>query len=78
MKVVITKDDGSEIVFKDVSDCYISVRQLTTVVHDKQPKLVVETKSWSWGGNVRELVKEIQQSLVELQEYLRSKNASNS
>lgn len=78
MKIVVTKDDGTDIVFQDVSDCYLAVRQVTSVSHKKETKLVVETKSWSWGANVREIVKEVAQSLIELQEYLGSmRNATN-
>jgi transcriptional regulator with AAA-type ATPase domain len=38
----------------------------------------VTTKSYSWGGNVRELIKEVQQSLIELQDFLRGQRNGGS
>ena len=73
MKVTIQQDDGTAIVYRDVTDVYVAVRQLESVksAKDDLPALLPVTTSRSWGGNVRELVKEVQQSLVELQDYLR-------
>jgi hypothetical protein len=78
VKITVTKDDGTEIVFQHVTDCYVAVRQLKTVEKDGTPYLSPEMHSFSWGPNIRELVKELSQATVELQEYLRGmRNVAN-
>jgi hypothetical protein len=73
MKLEITKDDGKKEVFQNITDLYIAVRQLQPMMNKKQEQAILpETRSFSYGDNVRELTKEITQSLVELQDYLRS------
>ena len=73
MKITFEDDDKKVTVFQNIIDAYLCVRQLEPM-KGKKGKManLPETKSYSWGVNVRELVKEVNQSLVELQEYLRS------
>lgn len=79
MKLTVEQDDGKTIVYQNVTDIYLAVRQLDTVqsAKDGSPALLPVTASHSWGGNVRELVKEVQQSLVELQDYLKEQRHGN-
>ncbi len=73
MKLEITKDDGTSEVYESVTDYYLSVRQLQPMAKaDGEIAFLPETRSYSAGPNVRELVKELQQSIVELQEFLRT------
>jgi len=80
MKVTIEKDDGEIEVFQNVTDLYIALRQLKPIKEkNSEPALLPETRSYSWGSNLRELVKEITQSVIELQNFLRgSTNGSSS
>lgn len=72
MKISIEKDDGTVEVFERVTDLYVVVRRNDLVgTPGKKIQYVPVTTSHSWGSNVRELVKEVQQSLVELQDWLR-------
>jgi hypothetical protein len=77
MTVTIVSDEGKKVVYQKVTDLYVAVRQ--EVQSSRDSKLVHElvTSSQSWGPNVRELVKEVQQSLVELQDFLRSYRNGN-
>lgn len=72
MKITVETDDGEEIVFQNVIDAYLSVRQHVPFT-DKDGKLfmVSETKSHSW-GSLREIAKELYQSWVEIQGHLES------
>lgn len=74
MKITIEKDDKSKEVFDNVTDAYIAVRQLKPMISEdnKNTAFLPETRSYSWGDNVRELVKEIQQSIIELQDILKN------
>ncbi len=82
MKLTIEHDDGrSPEVFQYVTDLYIVVRQKEPVLawkDKKQVDSVIRTRSFSWGSDVRELVKELQQSLVELQDFLRGQRNGGS
>lgn len=73
MKITIERDDDTTEVFQDISDLYIAFRQQRRVSTEQFPVLttITEVKSFSWGANIRELVKELQQSLTELQDFLR-------
>ena len=73
MRLTIEKDDGKTEVFQNITDLYIAYRQESKVVglKDNFVNIISATRSHSWGNNLRELVKELQQSLVELQDYLR-------
>ena len=79
MKIVVELDDEKKEVYQFVTDAYLAVRQLEPMGNKKGKVAVLpETKSYSWGPNIRELTKEVAQSLVELQELLRGlKNGSN-
>lgn len=72
MIVTIKHDDGKTESFRDVTDCYIAVRQLKPM-QDKNATLAVlpEARSWSWGANLRELLKELRQSVVEIEDVLK-------
>lgn len=70
MKIVVEMDDGNTINYQNVTDVFIAVR-----VDDPHGSF---TKSNSWGSNPRELVKEVTQSVLELQNYLREHAHGNS
>lgn len=81
MKITIEKDNGTKEVFQNVTDLYLAVRQKEPVFAYKdmnQVDSIVQVRSYSWGENLRELVKELQQSLVELQDFLREKRNGGS
>lgn len=71
MKLVLTRDDGSTEVFQDITDLYIAVRQETPRTDGRTAWYVPSMRSYSWGGNFRELIKEVNQSLIEMQDKLR-------
>lgn len=81
MKITIERDDGETEVFQRVTDLYIAYRH-RDLKYNKSERTIqeigTETRSHSWGNNVRELVKEIQQSLVELQEFLKEQRHGGS
>ena len=74
MKVTVEMDDGAVTEYHDVTDFYLALRRNHIVDH----VLTNNTTSWSCGANVRELVKEVQQSLVELQDFLRGHHGNSS
>jgi hypothetical protein len=80
MKLLITHDDGKQEAFDRITDLYIAVRQEDYMAEAGTRKLHPYPKltSHSWGPNVRELVKELQQSLVELQDFLRGQRNGGS
>jgi hypothetical protein len=79
MRVIIEKDDGTQEVFQRACDVYIAVRQEEHKLFESDKLgLFIKTTSHSYGSNIRELVKELQQSLVELQDYLRKNNGGPS
>lgn len=80
MKLTLERDDGKTEVFNNITDLYIAFRASKNVfTAEESVMLRVEgTSSYSWGTNVRELVKELQQSLVELQEFLRGRQNGDS
>jgi hypothetical protein len=73
MKITIEEDDGKGTVHQHVTDFYIAVRKMEPM-QDGNGKMAVlpETRSWSIGPNLRELVKELRQSLIELERYMAS------
>lgn len=75
MKITIEQDDGEKQVFEKVTDAYLAFRSLTDIA-TKNKKLGVEvtTRSYSWGNNLRDIVKEIHQSEIELQQLLTKQN----
>lgn len=73
MKLTVELDDGTTEVYQNLTDLYVSYRY-TDLVAEKGADHLVRvqfSRSRSWGGNLRELVKEVAQSLVELQDHLR-------
>lgn len=78
MKITVQHDDGKVEVFQNITDAYLCVRQLDPVKpRDGDIAMLPQTRGYSWGGNVRELVKEITQAIVELQELLRRASAGS-
>ncbi len=72
MKITIEHDNGKTEVFQHVTDAYLACRTLKSIGHgDALLRGIPEVRSFSWGGNLRELTKEVQQSLIELQDKLR-------
>jgi hypothetical protein len=80
VKLIVHHDDGKTEVFQNVTDLYVAYRQESKVVglKDDFVNLVTQTRSHSWGSNLRELVKEVQQSLIELQDFLREQHHGGS
>lgn len=79
MKVIIEHDDGKKEVFQSITDLYIAYRQESKVVGMKDVmNILYQSRSHSWGPNLRELVKEVQQSLIELQDFLRGQRHGGS
>jgi hypothetical protein len=72
MKLTLTLNDGRTEVFQNVLDAYVVLRQ-EELKYSEADRVVFSTKigSHSWGEDIRELVKEVQQSLVELQDFMR-------
>jgi len=71
MKLTVTLDDGHTEVFQYVTDLYIAVRQDTPQTDGHSAWFTVDFHSYSWGSRLRDLVKEVQQSLIEMQDTLR-------
>jgi len=71
MKLTIEHDDGKTEVFQDITDLYIATRQTKPMSGRGGLAFTWETTSHSWGGNLRELLKEVRQSVVELEDILR-------
>lgn len=79
MKVTVELDDGKTQVFQHVSDCYLAVRQQKPIMNKLgEIGYIPEMTSWSWGGNVRELLKELRQSTIELEDYLKGQRNGGS
>lgn len=74
MKITIEKDDGEKLVIDRATDLYLSIMKVVDLADKKGKVLGFQVKSEThsvFGGNQRELVKEVAQSLIELQEYLK-------
>jgi hypothetical protein len=80
MKVTIELETGKTEVYDRVTDLYVAMRQEDYLMESGTRQLhpYPKVSSRSWGGNVRELVKEVQQSLVELQDFLRGQRNGGS
>ncbi len=68
MKVTVTKEDGEDVIFSEASSVFIALTQLMPRGKD-QIHFFQETRSYSWGDK-REIVKELQQSIIELQSLI--------
>lgn len=76
MKITILKDDGEEIVFQEVIDALISVRQIVPISSEDGTLMQsVQCRSQSWGANPREIIKEMRQSIYEMQRILDGRNS---
>jgi len=72
MKLTIEYDNGKTEVFQDLTDIYVAYRALKSVGNgDTLLRGVPEIRSFSWGSFLRDITKEVQQSLIELQDELR-------
>lgn len=80
MKITVEDDDGKTTVHQYVTDCYLCIRYDDLRIEEGTGRMYryPVVRSWSWGSNVRELVKEVAQSLVELQDFLRGKRNGDS
>ena len=78
MKIIVIDDEGTEREWRHVSDYYLAIRQLEPL-SDLQGVVTIqpETRSYSCGAQLRELTKEVAQSLVELQDVLGKMRAEN-
>lgn len=75
MKITIEHDNSTKDIFQDVTDCYLAIRQVTKAMNEKKETAkIIETRSYSWGQNLRDIAKELYQSWVEIQETLKSLN----
>lgn len=71
MRILVTRDDGTTEAFENVTDAYLAVRQSTPWTDGNHMTFRDEMRSYTWGNNVRELAKELAQSVLELQDFLR-------
>jgi len=71
MKITVSREDGSEEVYNDVSDYYLAVRQLHPLGVGDYLAGEYQTRSYSRGVNLRDIAKEIAQSLIELQAIMK-------
>lgn len=71
MKITVERDSGEVETFQHVSDCYLAVKQIIPVMSNNgDAGTISNCKSYSWGANLRELAKELAQSLIEIQDTL--------
>ena len=75
MRITIELDDGTSQILPEVTDAYVSVRFPEVLQNGEALANVMQTKSYSWGSDIREIVKEVRQSLVELEEQLAMQRA---
>lgn len=76
MKITVLRDDGTEVIFQDVIDAFVSVRQIIPISKfDGALMQTVQNKSESWGANPRETVKEVRQAVYEMQKILDDRNS---
>jgi transcriptional regulator with AAA-type ATPase domain len=79
MRIIIEHDDGKRETFQDVTDAFLAARQLRPMQGEEGDlALLPHLQSWSWGNNVRELLKELRQAVVELEDYLRRQHERSS
>lgn len=79
MKITIEHDDKKTEVFQNVTDAYLAVVQRHDVMDTaSQVGFEMRTQSYSWGGRMRDLIKELRQSEVELQNIINKQNNGNS
>lgn len=71
MRITVEHDNGTVETFQHVVDCYLAVRRIVPVMKDNGGMgTVSDSKSYSWGSNLRETAKELAQSLLEIQDTL--------
>jgi len=71
MKLTLETDAGQTIVWQDVTDLFVAMRQNTLMAVDGVLVPTQHTLSRSWGASPRELAKEVAQASIELQYFLR-------
>lgn len=78
MKITVEADDGTAEVYQNVTDALVVYRSTTPVkTRDGHVAPLPETRSRSWGGELRELVKEAAQALDELRVILRERQRAD-
>lgn len=81
MKIIVEHDDGQREIFQDVTDAFLAARQYKPMAaRENAPNLVMvpDVRSWSWGANIRELLKELRQAVVELEGILKETSRGGS
>lgn len=77
MKIIIEHDGGGTETYEGVTDYYLAVRRIVPATNGSGLAEMSDTKSQSRGANLRELAKEIAQSHLEIQDYLREQRIKN-
>jgi len=80
MKLIVEKDNGEREVFQNITDLYIAARYPKPLAHEEfglHANIVTTSHSWA-SGNFRDVVKEVRQSLVELEDHFREKRNGGS
>jgi len=68
---ITVKDGEYEATYNDVLDFFLAVRQVQPLQNPEgKVEAEIQTRSYSRGNNLREIVKELSQAEVELQRYL--------
>ena len=71
MKIIVELDDGNIITYQNVNDAYLCINQAEPFGAKDSLIFMQNTRSYSWGADLRSLAKEIYQSLMEIQDTLR-------
>jgi len=69
---------ATTVVFSDVEDAYVAVRSPETYRNGDAIANMLTTKSYSYGVDIRELLKELRQSIVELEDHVKEQRNANS
>jgi hypothetical protein len=77
VKITVEHDNGKVEVFQDIADAFLAANQVRHVEADGEIVLMQDMRSWSW-GNVRVLLKELRQAVVELEDILRERSRGGS
>jgi hypothetical protein len=83
MKITIQHEDGEGgngkiEVHQNVTDYYLAVRKMEAQSDGKNISLLPETRSFSFGSHLREIAKEVAQSLLEINDFLRTQKRGDS
>ena len=77
---ITVKDGEYEATYNDVLDFFLAVRQVTPLQNPEgKLEAEIQTRSYSRGGNnLREIVKELRQAIVELEALMNKKGDNGS